>query len=169
MPKYLRARGASAVEDEARHPPVVSVLFRRPADSETLEKDLDLLFAQVEEGPEVEPLRAPWPISRECYGTAAFFRDAKTVGLHFPTAPEDLPQIKDWLAKHEVESASIRLCEYSDAKKFTAIASAKCAACSGSLEYLDPRVHGIEQEHLSCAACGGMFEVKTFLDALPAD
>lgn len=58
-----------------------------------------------------------------------------------------------------------RLCEYGDEKKLAAIASARCTACSGALEYLDPRVHGIEAEQLACAACGGMFDVAGIVAA----
>jgi hypothetical protein len=168
VPKYLQARGAREVHKEDRSSPKVSVLFRLPEGvNAALQEDLDKLFEQIpdDEQPfDAEPFTAPWPLERECYGSASFFRDAKTVGLYFPIDPRDLSGLKTWLAARGIENPSIRLCEGADEKRFAAIAAARCSACKGPLEYLDPRVHGIEKEHLACAACGGMFEVKTFLE-----
>lgn len=167
VPTYLKARGAREVESEERSTPPVSLLFRLPANpSAALENDLNLIFMQVAESPnEVEPLRTPWKGRRDAYGTASVFRDAKTVGMYLPSAPEDLGVIKAWLTARGIESPSIRLCEYADEKRFAAFAVAKCAACGGPLEYLDPRLHGTETEHLSCTACGGMFDAKPIVDA----
>jgi hypothetical protein len=163
LPKYLRARGAK-VEREETEPPYASVVFALPEPKNAaLEAEIDWILAQIgEDGSrEVSPFRAPF-VENDCYGTAAFFRDAKTVGLYFPISPEDLPNIKVWLAKHGVKNPSVRLCAYEDDAKFVAISKARCTACKGLLEYLDPRIHGIDREHLACPACGGMFEVENF-------
>jgi hypothetical protein len=171
VPAFLKAAGADTVEDESRSPPTVSVLFRRDAGKNAeLEADLDMLFDQIdEEAREVEPLKTPWTTRWESYGRAAFFRDAKTVGLYFPIAPTDLPAFKKWMTERGVEGASMRLCEYADEAKFVAIAGAKCTSCGGGLEYVDPRLHEIDSEQLACRGCGGMFEVGTFMSPKAAD
>ena len=87
------------------------------------------------------------------------------MGLHFPIAPTDLPAFKGWLAEHGIEKASIRLCEYADVDKFGVIAKARCTACDGALEYLDPRLHDIDTEQLACRGCGGLYDLSTFVAA----
>jgi len=168
IPAYLKARGAAEVEPEDRHPPTASVLFEAPA-SAALDEDLASMFSQIADRPEreVEPLKTPWETRWESYGRAAFFRDPKTVGMWFPIAPTDLPAFKAWLAEHGVQKASVRLCEYDDEKKFVAIAGAKCSACDGTLQYLDPRLHDIDSEQLACLGCGGMYDLTTFLNQPP--
>lgn len=166
---YLEKRGAAKVEDQARSSPTVSLLFQMPASpSAELVADLDALFAQVDqEDDSVEPLDAPWDErkGRGAYGVAAMFRDGKTVGLYVPVEPDDLGRVRAWLTSRGIESPSIRLCAWDDKKKFEAIAWTKCEACGGTLEYLDPRVHGIEHEQLACKDCGGMFEVAPIVAA----
>lgn len=168
IPAYLKARGAAAVEPEDRHPPTISVLFEPPA-SPALDDDLASMFNQIADRPgrEVEPLKTPWETRWESNGRAAFFRDPKTVGMWFPIAPTDLPAFKAWLAEHGVQRASVRLCEYDDEKKFLAVAGAKCSACDGTLQYLDPRLHDIDSEQLACLGCGGMYDLTTFLNQPP--
>jgi hypothetical protein len=168
IPLYLKAKGAAEVEKEERDPPTASIVFRYAGGNDALDADLTMLFEQIdEESREVEPLKTPWKTRWESYGRAAFFRDPKTVGLWIPIAPTDLAAMKAWLAERGIDSPSIRLCEYGDEAKFVAIAKARCSACAGPLEYLDPRVHTIESEQLACAKCGGMFDLATLAAPAP--
>ena len=160
LPAYLRAKGGT-VEPETHRAPPLSALFRN---SPELELDLAVVFAQpVQPEREVEPFRAPWEIRWESSGQFAYFRDPGAVGLWFPCAPTDLPAVKQWLADHGVAQPSLRWCEYQDETTFVAIAAARCSACASSLEYLDPRIHDIESPQLVCKACGGLYELSTFL------
>lgn len=168
IPAYLRARGAE-VGEEDRSPPTVSVLFSStPGADPELDAQLAEMFAQIDgESRDVEPFEAPWKTRWKSYGTAAFFRDAKTVGLYFPIAPTDLPAFREWLAAHGIERPSIRLCELADEARFVTIAAARCTACHGPLEYLDPRIHDIEHPQLACRTpCGALYELAAF--ATPA-
>jgi hypothetical protein len=165
IPTYLKKRGAT-VEPQTRSAPPASILFALPAPSKELDRELAEMFAQIDGQEErlVEPFQTPWKTRWECYGTAAFFRDAKTVGLYFPIAPTDLPACKAWLASHGIDKPSIRLCEYDDEDKFVAIAAARCTSCDGALEYLDQRLHDIDSEQLACHGCGGLYDLATFTD-----
>ena len=166
LPAFLEAKGATEVESEDRSAPSVSVLFKQARGNAELDSELEGMFSQVdEEVQDVEPFKTPWKTRWECYGRAAFFRDAKTVGLYFPIAPTDLPNFKEWLAERGVAKPSIRLCEYADEDKFRAISQARCTACEAALEYLDPRIDDIESEQLACRACGGMYDLATFIAA----
>lgn len=164
IPAYLRARGAREIEPEVTRAPPVSVLFSAPRGQDAkLDEELAAMFAQIDaESRAVEPFKAPWPIRWESYGTAAFFRDAATAGMVFPCAPTDLPAVKAWLAERGIERVSIRLCEPGEEERFVAIAAARCTSCSGPLEYLDPRLHDIEQRQLLCRPCGGLYDPSTF-------
>jgi hypothetical protein len=161
---YLKARGAKEIEKQERSTPPVSVLFRVPKDEggDKLRDQLTKLFTveSVTEGRQVEDFTGPWS-DREVYGDASFFSDGESIGFYVPIVPDELDDLKKWLAERGVDKPSIQLCEYGDLAKFDTIAKAKCAACQGTLKYLDPRVHGIEAEQLACAACGGMFDLKS--------
>jgi hypothetical protein len=162
IPGYLKARGAADVAVEDRQTPHVSLLFPYRGNAE-LDADLEALFAQVDdEVREVEPLKTPWK-GRNAYGRAAFFNDGATVGMYFPLMPRDLPAMRAWLAERGVERSSIRICEDTDEAKFTAIAKAHCTACNARLEYWTPRLQDLDHEQLACRACGGMYELSTFL------
>jgi hypothetical protein len=166
LPAFLEAKGATEVESEDRSAPSVSVLFKQERGNAELDEELEGMFSQVdEEVQDVEPFKTPWKTRWECYGRAAFFRDAKTVGLYFPIAPTDLPNFKEWLVERGVAKPSIRLCEYADEDKFRAISQARCTACEAALEYLDPRIDDIESEQLACRSCGGMYDLATFIAA----
>nr|MBA3503193.1 hypothetical protein [Deltaproteobacteria bacterium] len=80
VPAYLKVQGATEV-DEDTAVPTATILFSYAGGNKKLDGDLKKLFAQIdEESRDVEPLVTPWK-SRGCYGTAAFYRDAKTVGM----------------------------------------------------------------------------------------
>ncbi len=166
---YLKARGAT-VEKEARSAPTVSVLFTLPPKPNKLVNAIKKLLGDDEELAEDEiEVKPPWSKMRsELYGTVAVFSDGKTMGFYLPVYPQELPLLKAWLAKEGVDKPSIRVCEYDDEKKFRAISKARCLACDGALEYLDPRAHGIDKEQLVCKACGGMYELEAFMQPAKA-
>jgi Zn ribbon nucleic-acid-binding protein len=164
VPAYLAARGAK-VEREQSENPWLTLLFSYAGGSKKLDGELKKLFAQVdEESREVEPLVTPWK-GRECYGSAAFYRDAKTVGMVIPFEPPDLPSIRAWLTKRGITKPSIRLCEPADEEKLAAIAGAKCEACAGALELWHPALRDVDTEQMACVSCGGMYEIATFVVA----
>ncbi|MEO8705555.1 MAG: hypothetical protein ABI867_36330 [Kofleriaceae bacterium] len=165
VPKYLQARGGTVIDEGDRGAPSMSVLFAAvPGANPELEADLAMLFGQVsEESREVEPLKTPWPANGECNGTAAFFRDSKSVGLYFPIEPDDYTSVKTWLTKHGITKSSMQVCEDADEAAFVAISAATCSACGNKLDYLDPRIHDIESPQLVCTPCGGLYELATFL------
>jgi len=166
LPLFLEAKGA-VVEPQAWQPPTVSILFRsRAGESPELDSELAALLAQYANPPgERKVFEAPWRIRHDLHGDVAGFRDPGTVGLWIPLAPTDMPALERWLADRGIEQPSIRWCEYGDEALFTAIAKARCTACSGSLEYLDPRIHDIETPQLACTPCGGLYELATFMTA----
>ncbi len=165
VPAYLKARGARKVEREDTDGPIVTVMFAYAGGNKKLDGDLKKLFAQVsEESREIEPLVTPWK-GRDHYGTAAFYRDAHTVAMVFPTEPADLLKIRGWLTKHGITKPSIRLCEYADEEKLVAIAGAKCEACNAALELWHPRLRDVETEQMACLSCGGLYEISTFVAA----
>jgi hypothetical protein len=161
LPLVLKARGAKDVEREEDGDPTVSVLFAIPPGGAKLAKDLAKAFSSADEEGYLEDVKMPWS-RRELYGQGVLFNDGKTIGFCLDIDADDFDKLKAWLTKNKVKNPSIRLCEYGDMKKFRAIANAKCE-CGGALEYLDPRIHKTPTEQLACSACGGMFEVSTFL------
>lgn len=167
FPDYLRARGAE-VDHETETDITMSLLFRStPGQNDKLDVELAAMFAQLEHNDgddySVYPLRAPWKMSDEAHGQFSYFRDAGTVGLHFPTSPRDIDEIKRWLTDHGIDKPVIRIAERDDLIDFVAIRDAKCTACSGPLEYLDPALHDIETRQLVCRPCGGFYELSTFV------
>jgi hypothetical protein len=162
VPAYLLDRGAARVEPERSHLEVqISMLFRAvPGVDPRLDEDIAMLIAQGTG--RVAPLRAPWSSGIESNGGLVCFRDAGTVGLYVPVDPEDLPAVKAWLAGHGIE-AVVRIEEPADATLFELLAAARCTACHGLLEYLDPRLHDIETPQLVCKPCGGLYELATFV------
>jgi hypothetical protein len=167
VPAYLAARGATKVEGEESDGPTLTLMFAYAGGNKKLDSDLEKLFGQISptnESREVEPLVTPWK-SRESYGSAAFYRDAKTVAMVIPFEPTDLPNVRAWLTKHGIKKPSIRLCEYADEEKLAALAGAKCEACEAALELWHPRLQDVETEQMACTACGGMYEISTFVAA----
>jgi hypothetical protein len=165
IPAYLTERGAK-VDPESSAAVQMSVLFRAPRSDAKFDDDLAMLFAQPRDttsykGPR---FRVPWSTT-EYRGRASFFRDVGTVGLYFPVAPIEIAAVKAWLAGHGVEGPSIRYEEHADAELFAALAAARCTACTGMLEYLDPRLHDIETPQLVCKPCGGLYELSAFTNA----
>jgi len=168
VPKYLAARGGRVEKEPKDHGLSVSVVANLPKGGakSPVKKDLDKLFAlMVDEGDDyVDGAEPPWLDKRnKLYGKAAYFSDEKTVGFFLPTEPRHLAPLQEWLTKRGVVDPSIRLCAWDDHAKFRAIAAARCTECEGPLEYLDPRITRIASEQLSCAKCGGMFDLATFL------
>lgn len=163
VPAYLKVRGATEVDEDSEL--TATILFSYTGGNKKLDGELKKLFAQIdEESRDVEPLVTPWK-GRECYGTAAFYRDAKTVGMVIPFEPSDLPTIRAWLTEHGITKPSIRLCEPADEEKLAAIAGAKCEACAGALELWHPRLRDVETEQMACISCGGMYEIATLVAA----
>jgi hypothetical protein len=162
IPKYLEERGAK-VEKEEWGDLQLSLLFRAPVDNARFDDDFAILLAQPTDSTNYkDPMfRAPWsPVDRR--GRAAFFRDAGTVGMHFPTDPSEIAVVKSWLAGHDIEIAAMRFDEPADVQLFTMLAAARCTSCGGALEYLDPRLHDIETPQLVCKPCGGLYELAAF-------
>jgi hypothetical protein len=142
----------------------MSVLFRsEPSIDPRLDEALAALFAQPRDTSHytVAALHLPWS-AIEGRGRLAFFRDRGTIGLYFPVEPKEIAVVRAWLAEHGVETASIRFEEPADEQLFDAIANARCTACTGPLEYLDPRLHDIESPQLVCKPCGGLYELSAF-------
>jgi hypothetical protein len=160
----LTARGADVTAEDSRGVSV-SVLFRSPAGANPqLDAELAEMYAQLEDDePRVSPLRAPWTLGHESYGTVAWFRDAGVAGFCVPLDPRDIAALKAWLSERGLDHASVRIEEAEDLRLFGAIAKARCTACSGALEYLDPRLHDIETPQLVCKPCGGLYELQAFV------
>ncbi len=164
VPAYLTEHGAT-VDKENWADVHVSVMFRAPIGADPqLDDEVAALIAQLAGNVErvVEPFNAPW-VHENTRGRIAFFRDAGTVGLFFPIDARDLAAFKAWLAAHAIEKSVFRIEAYADQDLFVALAAARCTACQGALEYLDPRLHDIEVAQLMCKPCGGLYELSTFL------
>jgi hypothetical protein len=164
VPAYLGERGAQ-VEPESSADIQVSLLFRAaPGVDPRLDEELAVIATQLADRPNgvVDAFRAPW-VREQAGGKLAYFRDAGTVGLFFPIAASDLVQLRAWLAAHAIENPVVRIEELADQALFDALAAARCAACDGALEYLDPRLHDIDSAQLVCRPCGGLYELSTFL------
>lgn len=161
LPKYLVKRGARLEPEESTRP-TLSALFRLPEGGAPLREELTKCFSAIDPKGNVDSFKAPWA-DDSVWGPAAFFCDGKTLGFYVPVDPTEIVDLRRWLSERGVDRVAIRICEPSDRVKLTALGHAKCSACGGSLEYLDPVVHDIEREHVACAACGGMFDVETIL------
>ncbi len=163
IPAYLADRGAVA-DHASRADLRLSVLFRaRPGVDPQLDEELATIFAQLpklkEEGHQW--FVAPW--SRyDAHGRFALFRDAGTVGMWFPVSPPAIAGVRTWLASHGIEKFVTQFEEPTDEQLFLALAAARCTACEGLLEYLDPRLHDIEKPQLVCQPCGGLYDVTVF-------
>jgi hypothetical protein len=168
VPAFLAARGAK-VDDETWADVGMSMLFRAPSGNARFDDDLALLFAQPRDTTDYKgpKFRGPWS-TVESHGRAAWFRDAGTVGLYIPVAPTQIAVVKAWLSGHGIERASLRFDEPADEQLFAALATARCTACHGALEYLDPRLHDIETPQLVCRPCGGLYELSAFFVTPPA-
>jgi hypothetical protein len=159
---FALARGAVTAAQEDRSTVPVSLLFRPTADPR-LDLDLSTMFHDFEaRKSERHELKPPWA-EHESYGQAAWFRDAGATGIHMQIDPRDLAALTAWMSERGVENLSMRIEEREDLMRFEAIAKARCTACRGRLEYLDPRIHDIESPQLVCKPCGGLYELATFL------
>lgn len=169
VPAFLTDRGAQVEAQRASLELQMSLLLRAaPGVDPRLDEDLAMLFAQLpDENGEVRPLRAPWSSAIHSSGRFLCYRDAGTVGLWVPVDPEDLHAVKAWLARHGIEDAVLRIEEPGDQLLFETLVAARCTACNGSLEYLDPRLHDIEMPQLVCTPCGGFYDLAAFLPVSP--
>jgi len=163
VPAYLADRGATRIDKASATDPHLSVLFHAvPGVDPRLDHDLASVFAQAVDDMRVAaPFKAPW-VKYPAYGSTALFRDAGSVGMYFPIDPNDIAAFKTWLAGHGIERALIQIEEPVDELLFLALAAARCTACEGVLEYLDPRLHDIETPQLVCKPCGGLYELSAF-------
>jgi hypothetical protein len=157
---YLKARGALRINENAANPPQLSVLFAHPG-SAALDLQLDALIAQNTDSGKTAFV-TPWGTAPR-RGRLFAFRDAGTVGIHFQLTPHEIPAVRAWLDEHGV-TASLQWCETDDWHLFRKVAQARCTACSGMLQYLDPRIHDIEKPQLVCAPCGGLYDLEAFED-----
>lgn len=161
VPAFLSERTATVGEQswDAIH---VSVLFTTGTDPR-LSDELDAFRARVAKAEDniVERLDVPW-IRTPVRGKLGIFRDAGTTGLVFPIDPRDLAYLRSWLAEHGIDNPIVSIEPDRDRELFTALARARCTACGGALEYLDPRLHDIETPQLVCRPCGGFYELGAF-------
>lgn len=162
VPAFLAERGAQ-VEPESPLGLHVSVLFAAPRDDARFEAELAALLAQPRDSTSWKqpPLHVPWS-ELACRGRLACFRDTETVGLYLPVDPSELPALRAWLEGFGVERVALRVEEPGDAALFETLAKARCTACHGPVEYLDPRLHDIETPQVVCRPCGGLYELEAF-------
>lgn len=161
----LKSRGAEVeAENYGDGLPTISVLARsRAGDNADLDAGLAQVFAHIDQPPAppkwgYPKFRAPWSVEEERFERGAYFRDAGTLGMFISCEPHMLPMLEQWLADRGIERPSLRWCEYGDETLFRAIAKARCTACHGAVEYLDPRIHDIETPQFICRACGGLYD-----------
>jgi len=158
VPAYLAERGGQ-VERQRSLDVHVSVLVR--ADSQ-LDEALTAVAARPATGAgKFTEFTAPW-IEHHARGEFASYRDAGVIWLWFPSDARDLARLRGWLSGHGIENPVIQLDRHEDHALFTALGFARCTACDGALEYLDPRLHDIESPQLVCRACGGLYELAAF-------
>lgn len=159
----LTSKGAT-VEPEGYGMPSISVLARsQPGTDPAFDDALAGLFLQIEtldKTPKqwASKIVVPWSTDEERFDRATYFRDAGTLGMWLPCEPHALPMLAQWLTNHGIEEPSLRWCEWGDEALFQAIAKARCTACHGPVEYLDPRIHDIETPQFICRSCGGLYE-----------
>lgn len=159
IPAYLTEQGAK-VEQEVWHDLHASLLFRPPADPR-IALELDALISQeVDAEGSLETFRAPW-VNQHTRGKLAWFRDPGSVGVFFPIDARDIVHLRTWLADRGIEPV-LQLEHYEDQQLFTVLSRARCTACDGPLEYLDPRLHDIEAPQLVCKPCGGFYDLAAF-------
>lgn len=108
--------------------------------------ELSMLFTAAPD------LEMPWP---------AVFRDASTVGAYLTIEPKSFATLKTWFAERGIAPV-IQIADASVRALFARIARARCTACGGGLEYLDPRLHDIETPQLVCKPCGGLYDLSAF-------
>lgn len=165
---HLRQHGAT-LDDERYNSLHASVLFRAPIGmNPELDNELTSFARLLVRHPtgEVATMTAPWthsatrrPFAR---GQIACFRDAGSAGLFFPIDARDLASLREWLAASAIELPIVAIEAYADRDLFRALAAARCAACGGPLDYLDPRLFDIETPQLVCKPCGGLYDLATF-------
>lgn len=161
----LQAKGATVDPENYGGLPSISVLARsQPGAAPAFDDQLLRLFQHIDSiDPTKQPqwapkVSVPWSTELERFDRGAYFRDAGTLGMWLPCEPQSLPKVEQWLRNHGIENPSLRWCEWADEALFTAIAKARCTACTGTVEYLDPRIHDIESPQFICRACGGLYE-----------
>lgn len=161
VPAYLVEQGAQA-DPESTEDIHVSVLFRPPADPR-LNDELAALFALPvdAEGRLVENLAAPWA-KQHTMGKVAWYRDAGVIALFFPIDARDFVHLRTWLGERGIEQPIVRIEAYDDQDLLRRLGAARCTACDGRLEYLDPRLHDIESPQLVCKPCGGLYDLTAF-------
>ena len=159
----LQSKGAT-VDAEDYGMPTISVLARsRPGAHAELDHALASVFEHfdnllVQTTMQLPTFKAPWSGDEERFQKGAYFRDAGTLGLFVSCEPHTLPRLEQWLADRGIERPSLRWCEWGDEALFRAIAKARCTACHGAVEYLDPRIYDIETPQFVCRACGGLYD-----------
>lgn len=163
LPAFLAARGAQ-VQPETESGIQMSLLFQ-PSNDPYLDDELTTMFSQRTDPEDmtVEPLKAPWTMDKDAHGNFTFFRSPGVVGLHFPTSPRDIANVKAWLRIREIRNPVIRIDVRDDAIDFDEIGKARCRSCNGPLEYLHPGLHDIEVPQLVCRPCGGFYDLAAFL------
>jgi len=161
VPAFLAEHGGQVGKEDwaALH---VSVLFA-PSPDPRLDGELAAIFAQQTAQRSDAPLAAPW-VTAAARGVIACYRDAGVVGMFLPSHARDLAGLRGWLGERGIERCVLQIETYEDRDLFVALAAARCTACGGGLEYLDPRLHDIETPQLVCRPCGGLYEVATFLE-----
>ena len=161
FPAFLGERNAT-VGKESWDEIHVSVLFTTAPDPR-LSEELDAFRARAAKAEDniVERLDVPWTRT-PVRGKLAMFRDAGTTGLFFPIDPRDLAYLRLWLAERGVDHPIVSIEADPDRELFLALSRARCTACGGAVEYLDPRLHDIETPQLVCRPCGGFYDLETF-------
>lgn len=160
----LQAKGATVEKEAYGGLPAISVLARsRPGDNRQLDDALADVFDHIDHlpartGGQHARFRAPWSVHEERFDQASYFRDAGALGMFLSCEPHTLPMLEQWLANHGIEQPSLRWCEWGDEALFRAIQRARCTACQGAVEYLDPRIHDIETPQFICRTCGGLYD-----------
>lgn len=162
VPAYLAEQGAQ-VDKENWADVHVAVLFK-PTPDPRLEADLITLFAHPVDAEHrvVDGFKAPW-VNEHTHGRIAWYRDANTVALFFPIDARDFVRLRTWFGERGIEHPIVRIEAYEDQELFRALAAARCTACEGALEYLDPRLHDIESPQLMCKPCGGLYDLDAVM------
>ena len=159
VPAYLIEQGAK-VEQESWAEIHASLLFR-PSSDPRLAEELDEVIAQpVDDKGMIKGFRAPW-VHERVGGKLAWFRDPGSIGLYFPIDARDLVHLRTWITERGLEPV-VQIQPDDDHALFTSLSRARCTACDGPLEYLDPRLHDIEAPQLVCKPCGGLYDLSAF-------
>jgi hypothetical protein len=161
VPAYLAEQGAQT-DPQSTQDIHVAVLFRPPADPR-IDDELAALFTQPVDAEQrlVENFRAPW-VKQHTMGKVAWYRDPNVVALFFPIDARDFVQLRAWFGERGIEQPVVRIEAYDDQQLLQRLHAARCTACDGPLEYLDPGLHDIESPQLVCKPCGGLYDLTAF-------